>query len=324
MDFLRELEPALARRLEGIEALDFRTLKGYSHGVARSWSHDRWAIVGEAGAFVDPLYSPGTDFIAYANSFTAELMRVDIEGEDLVARTGELNAQYRALVAGSVAIFREAAPIYGHSRAMATKIYWDNFLYWTFACQYYLQEMFRVSGPLYRELSGVGARFVELSGYMQSLFGVWVRLAPESAPKPGFLGLPAFPSLPVDAHLDLQKRMSPEQTVEHMKMRLAQAEQMAAELVVRVLLELGPQAGAEALEIVGAGRWSLSYDPARADVEAESSLQRRHGLSLVARDIERNLGRVQRHPQWAEALALLPKPRMVATPRVSPTESVSP
>jgi hypothetical protein len=30
---------------------------------------DRWALVGEAGAFVDPLLQPGTDFIGFANCF---------------------------------------------------------------------------------------------------------------------------------------------------------------------------------------------------------------------------------------------------------------
>lgn len=322
MGFLREHEPTLARRLEGVEALDFRTLKGYSHGVARSWSHDRWAIVGDAGAFVDPIYSPGTDFIAYTNSFTAELMRVDLAGEDLVARTGELNAQYRALVAGSVGISREAAGVYGHARGMATKVYWDNFVYWTFACQYYLQQMYRVSGPVFRELIGIGARYVELSEYMQSLFRLWVTLAPEAAPAPGFVGLPAFPSLPIDAHLDLQKRMSPEQTIDSMKFRLDQAEQIAAELVVRVLLELGPRAGAEVVKQAGSERWTLRHDPARLAVESLDDDQRYERLSLVVRDVERNLGRVERHPQWAEALALLPMPRGAATSGRSASESV--
>jgi len=325
MAFLREHEPALARRLEGVEALDFRTLKGYSHGVARSWHADRWAIVGEAGAFVDPLYSPGTDFIAYANSFTGELVRVDVEGEDLATRVGELNAQYRALVAGSLEVFRDAAPVYGHARAMATKVYWDNFVYWCFACQYYLQGMYRVSGPLYRELSEVGARWVELSGYLQPLFAAWATLAPQGEPEPGFRGLPAFPSLPVDAHLDLQKTLSPEQTLALMRERLEQAEQMAAELVVRVLLELGPEVGAEALRRAEAARWRLSYDPERARQEPIEGRTRRRTVSRVVRDIERNLGRVPRHPSWAEALASLGLRGPEAAPAEAPrTESVAP
>src|SRR5690606_16060739 len=62
--FLAAQEPVLAEALERFEVLDFHCLRGYSNNVARAWSPDRWAIVGEAGAFVDPLYSPGTDYIA--------------------------------------------------------------------------------------------------------------------------------------------------------------------------------------------------------------------------------------------------------------------
>jgi flavin-dependent dehydrogenase len=303
--FLREHEPLLAKRLEDAEVLDFRCLKDYSHGVARCWSPQRWAIVGEAGAFVDPLYSPGTDFIAYANCFTTELVSIDLADGDLARRTGELNAQYRALVEGSVGLFRGAAAVYGHARAMSAKVYWDNFVYWTFACQYYLQGMYRVSGSMYGELNVVGARFVELSGYMQALFRAWSVLAPQPDPEPGFVGLPAFPSLPVDAHLELQKRMTPEETLASMRARLVQAEEMAAELVVRLLVEHGPELGAKMLEHAGVARWSLTFDPKRWDDERLVGLKRRRALSLVARDVERNLGHVTRHPEWERALRCL-------------------
>ena len=36
----------------------------------RSPASDRWCLVGEAGAFLDPFYSPGSDYIAIANTLT--------------------------------------------------------------------------------------------------------------------------------------------------------------------------------------------------------------------------------------------------------------
>src|SRR5690606_38700678 len=51
MAFFEEHEPALAARLANTQVLDFRCIKAYSYGIARSWSAQRWAIVGEAGAF---------------------------------------------------------------------------------------------------------------------------------------------------------------------------------------------------------------------------------------------------------------------------------
>lgn len=305
MAFFEEHEPALAKRLEDAKVLDFRCLKSYSHNVARSWHADRWAIVGEAGAFVDPLYSPGTDFIAYANSFTEEVIRCDLEGGDLQMRCTEMNAQYKGLIGGSVELYQTLAPVYGHARAMTAKVYWDNFVYWSFACQFFLQGMYRLSGKEFRDLNAVGGRYVELSGYMQAIFRAWAVHAPEEKPVEGFISMPAFPSLQVDAHLDLQKQMSHEETMEYMRKRLAEAEQMAAELIVRVPLEFGPELAKTILDEAGYTKWSVNYDAGRPDAEPLIGLARRRGLTTVVRDVERNLGRIQRHEQWEEALQLL-------------------
>ena len=44
------------------------------------------ALVGEAGAFADPFYSPGSDFIGYGNTFTTDLIARDLDGEDISER----------------------------------------------------------------------------------------------------------------------------------------------------------------------------------------------------------------------------------------------
>lgn len=304
MEFLRKHEPHVARILEPIDVLDFRCLKGYSHNASRCWSDERWALIGEAGAFVDPLYSPGTDFIAFANSFTTELIRVDQAGGDLTTRVRELNLQYRALVMGGVDVFSRSAPVYGHPRAMASKVYWDNFAYWCFPCQYFLQEVYRLSGTMHSEITSAGARFVELSSYVQSWLRAWAELASET-PTPGFIGLPQFPSLLVDAHLDLRKQMTPQQTLEYVQTRSRQGEGMVQELVIRLLVELGPELGRQVAERARLATWKLRFDRARLEAEALTGVARRHALGPVPRDVERNLGRVQKHERWQEALALL-------------------
>jgi hypothetical protein len=284
--------------LKNVEVIDFRCLKNYSHKATRCWSVDRWAIVGEAGSFVDPLYSPGTDFIAFANCFTAELLRGDHVGEDLEPRVREFNFHYRALVMGGVDLFRDAAKVYGHGAAMSAKIYWDNFAYWSFACQYFLQEIYRLTGPEHSAFTEVGARFVELSTFVQKIVGAWVELAPEDSPTPGFIGLPRFPSLGLDAHLDLQKRMTPADTLEYIQMRQMQGDEMVAEILIRVLVELGPKKGQELLKRTNVAIWDLSFPWKRiAGDDSE--------MSVIARDAEASLGPRPRHAKWKEALALL-------------------
>lgn len=62
LDWLREHEPQLAAATEGREdqVLDFLKIEGFSHGVERAFSPQRWAVTGDAGAFIDPLFSPGS------------------------------------------------------------------------------------------------------------------------------------------------------------------------------------------------------------------------------------------------------------------------
>ena len=303
-EFIAEREPAVEQMLRGHDVLDFACLHGYSHDIGRSFSADRWAVVGEAGAFVDPLYSPGTDFIALANSFTGELIRVDLSQGDLEQRARELSIQYRGLTMGSLDVFRNSAPVYGHARAMCAKVFYDNFSYWCFPCQYFLQEIYRLSGARHVAFTDLGQRYVELSGYVQLLLRQWALLAPEE-PSSGFRGIPAFPSVLVDTHMALQQRMTPEQTLAAMSERLKEAEEMVAELILRVTYELGDEGARKMFDELKLGQWRVKLSPQRLDAESTVGLARRRALSPIVRDIERSLGRPNKRSSDAAVGELL-------------------
>src|SRR5207253_8632163 len=78
-------EPQLAEsvqpRIDEVE--DFLTFEDFAYGVDRVYSPERWSLIGEAGAFADPFYSPGSDLIGYGNSFTSDMIRHDLAGEDI-------------------------------------------------------------------------------------------------------------------------------------------------------------------------------------------------------------------------------------------------
>lgn len=292
--FIEEQEPVLARALAPRKILDFGALRGYSHNVARSWSADRWAIVGEAGAFADPLYSPGTDFIAFSNSFTEEMIRNDLEGNDLEVRARELSALYRSIVGGAVDLYRDSAEIYGHADAMMAKVYWDNFAYWSYPCHLFLQGIYRLTGPDLAEIIPVGQRFTDLTMHLQQLLAAWARLVP-SRHEPGFRGMPSFPSVLVDAHIALQNKWSPEETFDYMRMRLEQAEEIAVEMLLRIMDEVGEEHVDTLLEMAGVHSWSLRVPDARVAGFESVGLGRRRVLSPLARDVERSLGRSPRN-----------------------------
>ena len=91
MEWLRENEPALYKYLQGREPMDFLTIKNFSYTSAQVFSHQRWSCVGEAGVFLDPFYSVGSDYIAMANTITVELIRRDRAGELTEEAVGTFN-----------------------------------------------------------------------------------------------------------------------------------------------------------------------------------------------------------------------------------------
>ncbi len=302
--FLEQHEPQLAATLEGWEVKDFLCLRNYSNMIARGWSPDRWAIVGIAGAFVDPLYSPGSDFIAFANCFTTELMAIDQAGGDITEKATAFNLQYRTFVASTIELFRTAAPVYGHPQAMSAKVYWDNFTYWSYTCQYFQQNIWKMAPGQHAAFDDVGRRFVEYSSCMHALLRAYAELEPprhQAVMRP----IPVFPSVLVEAHIAAGRPMSYDEVLAYVQKRIEQGREIVVEMVLRIVQELGPEKAQELLERVRYAEWRLSVPPERLVAEAHDSRTRRHHLSEIARDVQRNLGPVRRHPAAPAARELL-------------------
>ena len=73
---------AVAHLLRDSKQLDQGSYTQIAYSTERYFSRDRWGLTGEAATSADPLYSPGTDFIAHENDFLSELIRRDFAGED--------------------------------------------------------------------------------------------------------------------------------------------------------------------------------------------------------------------------------------------------
>lgn len=101
LDWLNEHEPQLGETLERRrdDVLDFLKIEHFSHGCERVFSRDRWCITGEAGVFLDPLYSPGSDYIAMSNTFIADLIVRDLAGEAISSTSAWRRLRARAFFA---------------------------------------------------------------------------------------------------------------------------------------------------------------------------------------------------------------------------------
>ena len=100
MAWLQQRQPRLYDELDPKreQLQDFAFFKRFSYGCKQVYSADRWALTGEAGLFLDPFYSPGSDFIAIGNTYITELVARDRAGLLLQAERVEIPFPQRVVM----------------------------------------------------------------------------------------------------------------------------------------------------------------------------------------------------------------------------------
>src|ERR1700748_373494 len=97
LDWIRRHEPQLGESLDGrlYPGEDFLYVTEFSFGCKQFFDGAaHWSLVGEAGAFLDPFYSPGSDFIAISNTLSTDLVTRALDGEDVTERAKAHNDLY--------------------------------------------------------------------------------------------------------------------------------------------------------------------------------------------------------------------------------------
>ena len=135
MDWCQEHEPLVYAEIDGRreDVLDFLRVKDFSYASTRVFSPDRWTLVGEAGGFIDAFYSPGSDFIAYSNTFSNELICHDLDGGegDLEQRVEFYNDFYFKLFNPTIHLYRDQYQLFQNAQVMVAKVVWDSLIYFT-------------------------------------------------------------------------------------------------------------------------------------------------------------------------------------------------
>ena len=119
-----QLAEAIKSRLHDIQ--DFLRVEDFAYGVERVFSPDRWCLVGEAAAFADPFYSPGSDMIGYGNVFAGDLMARDLEGEDIGDRLDYFNELYFRIFEWVLSRTENLYAVYGDSEVLLPKLVFDT------------------------------------------------------------------------------------------------------------------------------------------------------------------------------------------------------
>jgi flavin-dependent dehydrogenase len=176
LDWLREFEPQAAAVMEAhaSELEDFLALQHFAHGCARVFSPDRWSLVGEAGVFTDPFYSPGSDFIAIGNDYTTDLIVRDARGEAIGERVEAFNAMYLRLFDAFIRLYDGQYPVMGNAQVMTAKVSWDNSTYWSVTALLFFQRRL-VRPEFIASIDPLLRRYFLLHARMQQFFKAWDR-----------------------------------------------------------------------------------------------------------------------------------------------------
>ncbi len=174
LDWLREFEPQAAAIMEAhaSELEDFLALQHFAHGCARVFSPDRWALVGEAGVFTDPFYSPGSDFIAMGNDYVTDLIIREVRGEDVRTRAEIFNTTYLRFFDAFIRLYDGQYPIMGNAQVMTAKVAWDNACYWAINALLFFQGRLRQPAFL-ASIDPMMRRFFLLHARMQQFLHAW-------------------------------------------------------------------------------------------------------------------------------------------------------
>ncbi len=178
LDWLDQNEPIAGKYLRANQAdkIDFNCIRNYAHHTKQVFSSDRWGVTGESGAFLDPFYSPGTDFIAINNCMLSDLVLSDLAGESIHGKVVFFERTNLALVDNWIPIYKDKYPLFGKTQIMVIKIFWDWATYWSIPCLLFSNQGYtnlKILKKLFFGQNAVGVKFGELNGKMQQLFLDW-------------------------------------------------------------------------------------------------------------------------------------------------------
>jgi flavin-dependent dehydrogenase len=165
---------------------DFLAIKKMSRGSRQVFSADRWALTGEAAAFLDPFYSPGSDFIAIGNTMIVKLIEEDLTGRSLVHLAPALQSVFLTLFQNNLMTYRDQYPLFGNPRIMALKFVWDYAVYWGFPALLYFNGKLADVGFIQSLAKGI-EEIRDMNLRMQEFFRDWHVADPTDRAEAGFV-----------------------------------------------------------------------------------------------------------------------------------------
>ncbi|WP_094984586.1 NAD(P)/FAD-dependent oxidoreductase [Cellvibrio mixtus] len=169
MTWLAQHQPRCAAAIGDARFLDFVVLQDYSYDCKQLFSDQRWAVAGEAGVFADPFYSPGSDFIAFANGFIGSLITAERRGQDMRVQAVVYERLLRSIYQNTLSLYTGQYGGFGDRVMMGLKLLWDYSYYWGVLSLLYFRDALCDFEHI-RPLAGELHKAQQLNQSIQALF----------------------------------------------------------------------------------------------------------------------------------------------------------
>ncbi|MBV7329453.1 NAD(P)/FAD-dependent oxidoreductase [Chloroflexi bacterium TSY] len=188
LDWLERYEPQCAQAVKARQdkLQDFRALRHYAHDCQQVFSQQRWCLTGEAGVFVDPFYSPGTDFIGISNTLITTLILKDRQGQPIDQDAELYNRLYLDTFHSFLCTYAGQYPLMGNAQVMTAKVVWDFSIYWGMNALLFFHHKTQ-DLSFWQELRHTLAHFDNLNIRMQQFFRDWDAVCAQSQWSPDFV-----------------------------------------------------------------------------------------------------------------------------------------
>jgi flavin-dependent dehydrogenase len=263
--WLARHEPHLAAHLAGREPLDFLCIRRYSQSSRRIFSADRWACIGDAAVFSDPLYASATDLLGLENTALVEMIRREREGRLTSAFVSHLN---RALIGTNDAITGNVQLSYrnfAHPVAAAAKVAWDTAVAWGLFAPRLFNGIF-LDATLAAEIQKLTARAFFLVEKVQALCADWSR-QPRRSLSFGFLNLLAIPHLRELRRRNLRPGKTRAELVDDAAATMRTLEELAQILFLLAVEDALPEQRARLAHPLWLNAWAVGLRPERWEAE---------------------------------------------------------
>jgi flavin-dependent dehydrogenase len=302
LEWLDEHEPLVADavRSRPDDVQDFLRIENYAYRVERVYSPERWCLTGDAGAFTDPFYSPGSDFIALGNTCITELVTHDLAGEPVDERIEQYNGQFLQQFERQLDFYTDMYEVWGNPQVMCAKVSWDLLVYWGLTSVRYVHGLWH-DPEFTDEVRELLDRGYALNAHVQQFFREWHAID-DGAAEDAYVALIPFAAVGL-RRLDLERPLDRDGLKALLAQNLERMEGMAVAMFHKAAARL-PEGGPP--EDRAVDPYAIGLDPSRWDGDGlfergltrAEALERAQGIQTI----------------WLDEIAGMPPPDFAIPP----------